>query len=93
MGSDILRKSIIEVTLALAVIIIYWLTHRYALEFYAALGFTLLAAISMAVYLLFTWRKLSGLDRRQGAFALVGWLVMAYAIIHADGLTVRCFFY
>ncbi|NLW92485.1 MAG: hypothetical protein GXY34_12930 [Syntrophomonadaceae bacterium] len=81
-----MRKSILELTLILAAIMIAWIYTKYAYLFFAALGLCLLFAVGMAVYLLARWQRLPGLDRQRGMFALVGWLAMAYVVIHINGL-------
>ena len=79
-------RSIIEISIILALFIAAWLFTRFAYLFLAALGLCLLFAAGMVVYLLINWRRLPGLDRQRGMFALVGWLAMAYVVIHINGL-------
>ncbi len=84
-----MRKSIIELTLFQTIFILAWLIERTASWFFPALGVIVLASAGLAIYLLIRWRQLPSPDRREGVFAVVGWLMLAYIIIHANGLTVR----
>lgn len=83
-----MRKSIIELTMFQSIFILAWLIARTAPWFFAALGVILLCAAGMALYLLVRWRRLPGADRWQGVFAAVGWLLLAWLVIKANGLTV-----
>lgn len=87
-----MRKSIIDLTLFQSIFILTWLIIRTASWFFPALGVIVLASVGMTVYLLFRWRHLSVADRREGLFAVVGWLVIAWLVIHANGLTVGSLF-
>ncbi len=83
-----MRKSIIELTLFQAVFILAWLFTRTAPWFFPALGVCLLVSIGMTIYLAVTWRRLPGPDRREGIFAVAGWILIAWLVIRANGLTV-----
>ena len=83
-----MRKSIIELTIFQAIFILAWLITRTAAWFFPALGVIVLCAAGMAIYLLVTWRRLPVADRWQGVFAAVGWLLLAWLVIKANGLTV-----
>lgn len=83
-----MRKSIIELTLFQAVFILVWLVTRTASWFFPALGVIVLTGIGMAIYLLVRWRRLPGPDRREGMFAVAGWILIAWLVIRANGLTV-----
>lgn len=87
-----MRKSSLEITLMLTAFTIAWLFTRYAYLFFATLGLCLLFAAGMAIYLLVRWRKLPGPDRQQGLFALAGWVVIGWLVIHANGLSVGSLF-
>ncbi len=86
-----MRKPIIELTLFQAVFIGAWLFTRTAPWFFAVLGVILLCAVGMALYLLLRWRRLPGVDRREGVFSVAGWLVLAWLVVRANGVTVVSF--
>ena len=83
-----MRKTIIELTLFQSIFIAAWLFTRTAPWFFAALGVSLLASAGVTIYLLIGWRQLPGADRREGVFAMMGWLLLAYIMIHANGLNI-----
>lgn len=80
-----MRTAIIEISLFVAAFILGWIKTGWPALFYIALGLTLVYAIGMAAYLIVRFSKLSWGDRSLGAFALGGWLVVAWAIMHAKG--------
>jgi len=82
-----MSSAIIEISLLLAALILGWLKTRWAALFYIALGLNLLYALGMAIYLIAKWSTLSWRDRLLGVLALVGWLVIAWAVFHAKGLS------
>ena len=84
----IMRKSIIELTLFQALFIGAWLFTRTAPWFFAALGVIVLTGIGMAVYLLFIWKRLPVAERREGVFAVIGWMLITWLVVRANGLTV-----
>lgn len=84
-----MRKAIIELTLFQALFVTTWLIVRTAPWFFVTLGIIVLACAGITIYLLVRWRRLPVADRWQGVFAVVGWMVVAYIILHANGLTVR----
>lgn len=83
-----MRRSVIEITLFQASFILAWLITRYAYLIFAALGVCLLASAGVAIYLLARWRQLPSADRREGVSAMMGWLLLAYIMIHANGLNI-----
>lgn len=83
-----MRKSIIELTIFMSIFIAAWLITRTAPWFFAALGVILLAAVGMTIYLVVTWLRLPVADRREGVFAIAGWILLAWLVIRANGLTV-----
>ena len=83
-----MRKLIIELTIFQSSFIIAWLLIRTAPWFFVALALCLLATASIAIYLLIKWRWLPGSDRREGVLAVAGWMVMAWLVVKANGLTV-----
>lgn len=83
-----MRKSIIELTLFQAVFILVWLVTRTASWFFPALGVIVLTGIGMAICLLVRWQRMPVTDRREGVIAVVGWLLLAWLVIRANGLTV-----
>lgn len=86
-----MRKSIIELTIFQSIFILAWLITRTASWFFPALGAIVLCAAGMALYLAVTWHRLPVADRREGIFALAGWLLLAWLVIRANGLTVMSF--
>jgi len=83
-----MRKSIIELTMFQSIFILAWLITRTASWFFPALGVCLLTSIGMALYLAVRWHRLPVADRWQGVFALAGWLLLAWLVVRANGLTV-----
>lgn len=83
-----MRRLIINITLIMAALVITWMFNRYAVWFFTALGFMLIAIAGMIIYLLVCWRRLTFSDRYEGIFALVGWSILLYATVHANGLTI-----
>jgi Na+/glutamate symporter len=82
----------VAISLALGIIILYWMFNRYALEFFTAVFAMLAAAVIMLIYLAIAWHRLSSNSRYSIGLSIVGWLFMAYAVIHANGLTLSAMF-
>lgn len=83
-----MRNAIIEITIFVAIFVLGWLKTRWDALFYIGLALLLMYAFGMVYYLFAKWSKLSWGDRFMGLFAMAGWLVVAWAIIHEKGLTV-----
>ena len=77
------------VSIVLAVIVIYWIFNRYALEFFAVLFALLVASAGMFLYLVIAWRKLRRSERRSIGLSILAWLLVFYVVVHANGLTIR----
>lgn len=84
-----MRRLIIDLTVFQAIFILAWLIQRTASWFFPSLGVIVLSSVGLTVYLLVRWRRLPGPDRREGVFAVAGWTVIAWLVIHANGLTIR----
>ncbi|MEA1960982.1 MAG: hypothetical protein U9N81_06860 [Bacillota bacterium] len=47
-----------------------------------------IAVIGMVGYLLIGWWQLALQVRRDGMFTLIGWMVLFYGVVHANGLSI-----
>lgn len=90
-----LKKQIsieVAISLALGIIILYWMFNRYAVDFFTAVFAMLAAAVIMLIYLGIAWCRLSSTNRCNISFSIVAWLFLAYAVVHANGLTLSAMF-
>lgn len=77
-----------NVTITLAIILFICLLNPGTVSLFASLLSLLTASTIILIYLVITWVRLSKVDRWSIVISIVAWLLVAYGLIHANGLTI-----